>query len=340
MMKEGHGVAFNGKPTSSRASAVIAAARPLERADAVTDIDRDHKKILPAMIKAGQVTFIESVIAYLQWAGVAPIVVITGFEHATLERHLARMGVVSMRNEAWAETTVYDDICQGLAYIDRTCKACDRVVVTTPLVPMLNRETLASVLHAEADLALPVYNGEDGLPLAVRREMIPAILAREGASVADLIEAVPGTVERLATDEPGVLPSVGDVEDFGVGLDESDSHLPLRARLKLSLARDFIFFGPGPATLLRLIDETGSVRMACLQMKLSYSKGWQILNLLEEQLGAPVLIRRPGGQEGGSSTLTPLGHDLLARYEQLLVESQKSVNALYDAIFDGFRMDT
>ncbi|HNZ64153.1 MAG TPA: hypothetical protein PKH23_07520, partial [Bacillota bacterium] len=65
-------------------------------------------------------------------------------------------------------------------------------------------------------------------------------------------------------------------------------------------------------------------------------KGWQILNLLEEQLGARVIVRKPGGQEGGSSTLTEIGRELLQRYEQLSVESQQSINALFDKIFEGF----
>ena len=64
---------------SLRGAAVIVASRPLEPSEAV-----GGKEILPALIQAGQVSFIERVIIRLQLAGAAPIVVITGFENEKL----------------------------------------------------------------------------------------------------------------------------------------------------------------------------------------------------------------------------------------------------------------
>ncbi len=71
-------------------------------------------------------------------------------------------------------------------------------------------------------------------------------------------------------------------------------------------------------------------------MKLSYSKGWQILNLLEAELGAAVVDRKPGGQEGGSSKLTATGRELLHRFEQFSAEAQSSANLLFEEIFGDF----
>ena len=51
----------------------------------------------------------------------------------------------------------------------------------------------------------------------------------------------------------------------------------LHPALKLRLARERIFFGPGPAELLMQIRRTDSVRMACEQMGISYSKGWKMI---------------------------------------------------------------
>ena len=90
-----------GKRANMRGAAVIVASRPLEPAEAVTDIQAEGKRILPALIRAGQVTFIERVIILLQLAGVAPIEVITGFENEELERLLSRMSVVCLHNPRW-----------------------------------------------------------------------------------------------------------------------------------------------------------------------------------------------------------------------------------------------
>ncbi len=324
-----------------RAAAVIIASRPLERDDAVTDL-AENKNILPALIQAGQVSFIERIIIRLQMIGVAPIVVITGFENEILEKHLARMSVVSLNNPHWKETSVFDDAVKGLSYIDRTCKDCEKILLATPLVPSVNAESLSRLLVTKATVAVPVFEGEDGLPLVIRKDAVRGIArAEKGRTFADLVAVAPGTVERVELNDQGVLSSIGNLDSYEAdeSSKEETSQLPMRARPKLSLARETVFFGPGPAVLLRLIDETGSVRTACLRMKLSYSKGWQILNLLEDQLGDKVIVRKPGGQEGGSSTLTDLGRDLLQRYEQLSVESQQSINVLFDKIFDGFLND-
>ncbi len=321
-----------------RAAAVIVASRPLEREEAISDPGKD-KQILPAMIKAGQVSFIERIIIRFQMAGVAPIVVITGFESETLEKHLARMSVVSLNNLHWRKTSVFDDAVKGLSYIDRTCKDCEKIFLATPLVPSVSTDSLSRLLVAKATVAVPVFEGEDGLPIVIRKDAVRGIArAEKGRTFADLVAVAPGTVERVELDDQGILSSIGDPDLFerAESQHERALKLPMRVRPKLNLAREKVFFGPGPAVLLRLIDETGSVRTACLRMKLSYSKGWQILNLLEEQLGARVIVRKPGGQEGGSSTLTEIGRELLQRYEQLSVESQQSINALFDKIFEGF----
>ncbi|HZK29161.1 MAG TPA: NTP transferase domain-containing protein [Clostridia bacterium] len=322
-----------------RAAAVIIASRPLEPADSVRENSGDGKELLPAMIRDGQVTFIERVIIRLQLVGAAPVVVITGFENEQLERHLAKMSVVCLNNPNWRETTVFDDAIRGLSYTDRTCKACEKIWLATPLIPSVGSSTLEKLLMSENPIALPVFEGEDGLPMIISRKAVPSIVrAEKGRTLQDLIAVAPGSVDRIPVSDQGVLSSMGDLEGSFTQeyLSDDLAHLPMRACQKLILARETLFFGPGPATLLRLIDEIGSVRTACIRMKLSYSKGWQILNLLEEQLGANVIDRKPGGQEGGSSSLTALGRDLLHRYEQLVFESQKSVNQLYDKIFADF----
>ena len=211
---------------------------------------------------------------------------------------------------------------QGLNYVARTCAACEKILLATPLIPAISTDTLKKLLESEHSLAVPVFEGVDGLPLVVSKASVSHYESVRGeGALSDFILFSPQSVERINVSDQG---------------EQALFHWPMRARIKLSLARETIFFGPGPATLLRLIDETGSVRTACVRMKLSYSKGWQILNLLEKQLGLQVLCRRSGGQEGGSSRLTEEGRDLLHRYERLASEAQSSVNALFDKIFEGF----
>lgn len=321
---------------ATRGAAVIVASKPLARGEMVEELAGRQKQVLPAMIRADGMTFIERLIIRFQHVGLAPIIVITGFENEKLERHLARTGVVCLNNPHWEDSSSLDDAMMGLLYAERSCPACEKILLATPLIPSVKTETLTALLASSQAIALPVYQGEEGLPLAIHRNAVKELTGKQaGGSMADLVTS---TSERIDLDDLGILSQIENWEDkqeqaLEIGLDR---RLPMRARLKLSLARDSIFFGPGPATLLRLIDETGSVRTACTRMKLSYSKGWQLLNLLEEELGRAVIDRQPGGQEGGSSRLTETGRDLLHRYEQLTSESQRQVNLLFDSLFADF----
>jgi molybdate transport system regulatory protein len=48
------------------------------------------------------------------------------------------------------------------------------------------------------------------------------------------------------------------------------------------------FFGPGPAELLQLVAETGSIAKAAKSMRMSYKKAWEmIINVNTKSVLAP-----------------------------------------------------
>ncbi|WP_195269364.1 LysR family transcriptional regulator [Eubacterium sp. 1001713B170207_170306_E7] len=122
-------------------------------------------------------------------------------------------------------------------------------------------------------------------------------------------------------------------EETLVSRKEQGPDAELHPALKLRLARERIFFGPGPAELLTQIRQTDSVRMACEQMGISYSKGWKMINTIEEELGYQVTKRQQGGRNGGSASLTPEGETLLAKYQELERRSQEAVGRIFDELF-------
>ena len=101
----------------------------------------------------------------------------------------------------------------------------------------------------------------------------------------------------------------------------------------MSLARERPFFDDKTAMLLSLVDETGSVRGACLRMQISYSTGWNIIRTLESQLRFPLLERSQGGASGGESRLTEKGRRLLVCYEQFAKEMRKRAAELFEEYF-------
>lgn len=84
--------------------------------------------------------------------------------------------------------------------------------------------------------------------------------------------------------------------------------------LRVAVGKDEPFFGPGPAVLFELIEQTASVRAACTKMKMSYSKGFKIIRMVDSALGVPSVICYQGGPSGGRAVLSEAGRELLNRY--------------------------
>lgn len=77
------------------------------------------------------------------------------------------------------------------------------------------------------------------------------------------------------------------------------------------------FFGPGPAELLELIEEVGSIAKAAKKMGMSYKKAWDLVDKLNEGGRKPYVISRKGGEKGGGAELTETGRKVVSKYRDL-----------------------
>ncbi len=111
--------------------------------------------------------------------------------------------------------------------------------------------------------------------------------------------------------------------------------IEIRVRLK---SETNIFFGPGAARLLELIDEGESVREACKVMKMSYSKGWKILNIIKEETGYDAVIRHQGGSGGGKTILSEEGIELLNSFRKMEKDIKLYAKNRYQELI-GFKND-
>ncbi len=78
------------------------------------------------------------------------------------------------------------------------------------------------------------------------------------------------------------------------------------------------FFGPGPAQLLELIQQEGSIAKAAKIMGMSYKKAWDIVSDLNSRGKNPFVISRKGGEKGGGAELTETGKEVVKRYKELV----------------------
>jgi molybdate transport system regulatory protein len=92
------------------------------------------------------------------------------------------------------------------------------------------------------------------------------------------------------------------------------------------------FCGPGMVQLIQFIKDTGNVRKACEDMAMSYSKGWKLLDAIENCLGYAVVSRRQGGKGGGETHLTDEGEVFLRTF----LEFEKAAGEAVDGLFQKY----
>jgi len=90
--------------------------------------------------------------------------------------------------------------------------------------------------------------------------------------------------------------------------------------------------GPGRVELLERIQQCGSIRQAALQMNMSYRQAWQIIDHMNNQLKAPVVISHRGGKGGGNAEVTAEGQRVISefnvfyqKFHQFLAENSAGI---------------
>jgi len=199
----------------------------------------------------------------------------------------------------------------GFAYLE---KICDQVLVAPVDVPLFTTDTVQRLINSGALLANPVFKGKRGHPLLIAGSLFPFFLQYQGENgLKGAINVCDCPRTNIDVSDAGVLYDVNSGDDYQELL-EQQTQAVLRPIVKIQLSKEDIFFEPGTAQLLSQIENTGSVRLACEQMTISYSKGWKIIRIMEEQLGFTVVKRQQGGKYGGSASLSERGKTLLKQY--------------------------
>jgi len=75
--------------------------------------------------------------------------------------------------------------------------------------------------------------------------------------------------------------------------------------------------GPGKIKLLETIGKTGSITQAGRALGMSYRRAWLLVDDLNHSFREAVVIKKPGGVQGGGATLTKFGRELIAKYREI-----------------------
>jgi molybdate transport repressor ModE-like protein len=280
------------------------------------------------LLQVGSITSVQRLVLVFQQAGVDRVVLVGGDGDDELERHVAHMGVVFLRVAGGAE--MLDGVKAGLTYLTGKCR---RTLVTPVDVPLFSVETVKRLMGSRACVAVPSHGRRAGHPMLLSARLFAPVVGYGGADgLAGAIRASGQRVAYIEVSDEGVLWDVRIQRDYEHLL-AAHSLRRLRGGVKVYLAREQTFFGPGPFLLLSLIEETESLRTACEQMGISYSKGWRMVENMETQMGEKLVERQRGGREKGRSDITPAGRLLLRRYQRFVRGCDEQARRLFEKIF-------
>lgn len=288
------------------------------------------------LMRLGTSTIIENVIQNFQGAGVTDITVVTGYKAESLEKYLAGKGIDFCFNCNFAESHMMDSICLGLRQLGEDF---DYVLITPGDVPLVKPETIRAMLCRHAEVVRVSLDGRAGHPVMLSKSVAKELLGyQEDGGLRSFLEQYRDVTAYVNVDDQGILLKADTSEDYKNlrKLDiEHKSSGGLWLDMRVSINKKDFILTPETAQFLKMIDCTGSLRMACSAMYMSYTKGWQLLNRMEEDLGYKLVTRTVGGEKGGRSEMTSEGRQLLERYHAFMEALTQVANDLFTKNFSG-----
>ncbi|OAA83912.1 NTP transferase domain-containing protein [Clostridium ljungdahlii] len=280
--------------------------------------------------KIGSITIVKRIVLTFQKAGVSPIVVITGYKSEEIEHNLAYYGVIFLYNEKYENSQMLDSVKIGLDFLKNKC---DQVIFNPVSAPLFTPETIQKMIECNKQLLSPSYHGKIGHPLLISSKLIPQVLKYDGnGGMEGAIQNIGVERQLMDVEDEGILSDTGDPCQLEKLLKEHNQRI-LHPFVKISIEKESLFFNSRTKLLLILIQNTHSVRNACKHMALSYSKAWNMLNQLEEELGYAVVKRKHGGRNGGKTYLTEEGMEFLKKYEQFEHNVRQYAKDEFDRLF-------
>ena len=296
------------------------------------------------MAQIAGTTMIKKQIATLRKAGLSSLVVLTGYQHEALERHLAHLSVTCLFHPHFRDNDPIlslQEACRQL-FENQAGEEKEKSLLVLPVdAPLFSPDTVKDLLSEPGDAVIPVSSDREGVPVVLRGAAIKCLVhAKGGEKLTDFLRENECSLSCMETEDEGCFLRYHSPEDYErmqkYAADQKTAN-SLTFHCKISLQKQEDFFGPGTACFLNMVDSKGSMLAACEEMHMSYSKGWKMVRQVEEQMGFPFLIRQTGGKDGGSSKLTEEGRDFVKRYLALQADLRRTAEAFFSLYFSDFQ---
>ena len=173
------------------------------------------------LLPYGPGTIVGALASALRAGGASPVVIVAAPGDAEIQEWAQGLGAVVAVNPD-PERGMLSSIQEGLAALggaDRLAPRGEVVLVAPADLPALRPATVAELLWrraaAAAPLAVPIYQGKRGHPLAIAPDLLPEIDTLDAAiGLKQLLERHASAVLEVPVDDSGAVRDVDTPEDY------------------------------------------------------------------------------------------------------------------------------
>lgn len=291
---------------------------------------------MKSMLPLADESIIKRSIRLLREQGTEKIAVVTGYKNETIEEHLSDTEAVCVYNESFINCSVYDSYMLGLKCLEYD--DFDRIFLLGGGDPVLDKNTFRIMMESNYDIVIPKYLSDRGKPVLINAKMLKTLEEIASSSYLLASKYFESHVHEVDVDDEGVVMEIDTKQDYELLLKlfytKSGRRASLRMELNLKMGTEELFFDNDTALLLELISVMGSISSACHAMNISYTKGWKLINKVEEKFDRKIISRNVGGNDGGGCALTHDGKYLLDSYSYMQRELGNMSNKLFKKLFN------
>ena len=267
---------------------------------------------------------LQRIIRTFKYAGIGRVVVAgdkTGIHDAMIKATRLEAEFIHPTDRVWKKSS---HKINALEYLKGKC---DRLFIVPAHYPLFDIPTVMDMELTNAAIAAPVYNGKRGFPILLSAEYLDELIRTDG-DYEKLLKS--NEWEGIEVDDEGVTADVTKRIAAKRIAGNLSLHKNPRPGLKLTIRREESFYGPGIQELVRLVDETGSLKKAYSLMGMAQSYAFNLVKESESGLGFR-LFNTTSGRNG--SMLTDEARDYAAKYKAFHEACAKSVDEHYLRFF-------
>lgn len=170
------------------------------------------------LLRVGERTVLERTLAHVRAADVGEIVLVLGDSAEEIRRELPAGlsdGLRIVVNQQYEEGMA-SSLREGLSALS---KQMDAALIVLADQPFVRSETIDRIIEryrsSDAEIVIPVYDGQRGNPVLLDRSVFPEAMALRGDTG---FRAIFGShadgIEKIDVDDPGVLLDIDDRADY------------------------------------------------------------------------------------------------------------------------------